>query len=40
MSIGGALGATAAGYVASKLIIDEKDRYNKSRKKKRRKKKK
>jgi len=35
MSIGGALGATAAAYVTVKLIGDERKRYEKSRKKRR-----
>ena len=34
MSIGGALGACASGYVATKVIENEKKKYNKRKKKK------
>ena len=39
MSIGGALGAVAAGYVTTKVLNNERKRYKKSRKKKRKKRK-
>jgi len=39
MSIGGALGACAAGYVTTRILGDERKRYKKSRKRKRRRKK-
>jgi len=34
MTIGGALGACAAGYVATKILTKERKRYKKSKKRK------
>jgi len=40
MSIGGALGACAAGYVTTRILNNERKRYKKSKTKKRKRRKK
>jgi len=39
MSIGGALGACAVGYVTTRILTDERKRYKKSKKRKKKRKK-